>query len=307
MRPRPAMPTDDRPPARLADLAARRRARPTCSAHAVAAALPAAARPGLGGRDRRRPGRHRRVHRGLRRCRRRRRRTAWSSPPAGPGRPPWPPASSWPPRGPTSTAWSAGTWAPARPPSRRRTSPSPRSGMAYGGITPVGLPADWPVLVDPAVAAADFVVIGSGTRGSKLAVPGAAARRAAGRRGARRARASRCPSRRAAAGAAPGAARAPGRQRRRLGRAARASPPTTTGATWRTGRRTGAATERSEPPGRRGRARAGRVGAGRHALLGAQQVADLDQQLDLGRRRRAGLLAAPAPLDELFIGTTTTK
>ena len=48
------------------------------------------------------------------------------------------------------------------------------SGMAYGGITPVGLPLDWPVLVDPAVAAADWVVIGSGTRGSKLAVPGSA-------------------------------------------------------------------------------------------------------------------------------------
>lgn len=47
------------------------------------------------------------------------------------------------------------------------------SGMAYGGITPVGLPADWPVLVDAEVAAAEFVVIGSGTRGSKLAVPGA--------------------------------------------------------------------------------------------------------------------------------------
>jgi prolyl-tRNA editing enzyme YbaK/EbsC (Cys-tRNA(Pro) deacylase) len=46
------------------------------------------------------------------------------------------------------------------------------SGMAYGGITPVGLPSDWPVLVDPAVAAADWVVIGSGTRGSKLALPG---------------------------------------------------------------------------------------------------------------------------------------
>jgi prolyl-tRNA editing enzyme YbaK/EbsC (Cys-tRNA(Pro) deacylase) len=46
------------------------------------------------------------------------------------------------------------------------------SGMAYGGITPVGLPAGWPVLVDPAVAAADLVVVGSGTRGSKLAVPG---------------------------------------------------------------------------------------------------------------------------------------
>jgi prolyl-tRNA editing enzyme YbaK/EbsC (Cys-tRNA(Pro) deacylase) len=47
------------------------------------------------------------------------------------------------------------------------------SGMAYGGITPLGLPADWPVLVDAAVAAADVVVVGSGTRGSKLAVPGA--------------------------------------------------------------------------------------------------------------------------------------
>ena len=47
------------------------------------------------------------------------------------------------------------------------------SGMAYGGITPVGLPSSWPVLVDAAVAASDLVVIGSGTRGSKLAVPGA--------------------------------------------------------------------------------------------------------------------------------------
>jgi prolyl-tRNA editing enzyme YbaK/EbsC (Cys-tRNA(Pro) deacylase) len=49
------------------------------------------------------------------------------------------------------------------------------SGMAYGGITPVGLPAGWPVLVDSAVAAADWVVIGSGIRGSKLALPGHAA------------------------------------------------------------------------------------------------------------------------------------
>jgi prolyl-tRNA editing enzyme YbaK/EbsC (Cys-tRNA(Pro) deacylase) len=48
------------------------------------------------------------------------------------------------------------------------------SGMAYGGITPLGLPPSWPVLVDPAVAATQFVVVGSGTRGSKLAVPGAA-------------------------------------------------------------------------------------------------------------------------------------
>jgi prolyl-tRNA editing enzyme YbaK/EbsC (Cys-tRNA(Pro) deacylase) len=47
------------------------------------------------------------------------------------------------------------------------------SGMAYGGITPIGLPPGWPILVDAAVAAADLVVVGSGTRGSKIAVPGA--------------------------------------------------------------------------------------------------------------------------------------
>jgi prolyl-tRNA editing enzyme YbaK/EbsC (Cys-tRNA(Pro) deacylase) len=48
------------------------------------------------------------------------------------------------------------------------------SGMAYGGITPIGLPPSWPVLVDAAVAATGLVVVGSGTRGSKLAVPGPA-------------------------------------------------------------------------------------------------------------------------------------
>ncbi len=46
------------------------------------------------------------------------------------------------------------------------------TGMEYGGITPIGLPADWPVLVDAAVAAAPAVVIGSGVRHSKLALPG---------------------------------------------------------------------------------------------------------------------------------------
>ena len=46
------------------------------------------------------------------------------------------------------------------------------SGMAYGGITPIGLPDAWPVLVDAAVSAADWVVVGSGTRGSKVALPG---------------------------------------------------------------------------------------------------------------------------------------
>lgn len=55
-----------------------------------------------------------------------------------------------------------------------------RSGMEYGGITPVGLPADWPLLVDAAVAAAPAVVIGSGVRGSKLALPGELAARLSG-------------------------------------------------------------------------------------------------------------------------------
>jgi prolyl-tRNA editing enzyme YbaK/EbsC (Cys-tRNA(Pro) deacylase) len=48
------------------------------------------------------------------------------------------------------------------------------TGMEYGGITPIGLPADWPVLVDAAVAAAPQVVVGSGVRRSKLILPGAA-------------------------------------------------------------------------------------------------------------------------------------
>jgi prolyl-tRNA editing enzyme YbaK/EbsC (Cys-tRNA(Pro) deacylase) len=46
------------------------------------------------------------------------------------------------------------------------------TGMEYGGITPVGLPADWPVLVDEAVAKTASVIIGSGIRGSKLRLPG---------------------------------------------------------------------------------------------------------------------------------------
>ncbi|MBB2913920.1 prolyl-tRNA editing enzyme YbaK/EbsC (Cys-tRNA(Pro) deacylase) [Streptosporangium becharense] len=46
------------------------------------------------------------------------------------------------------------------------------TGMEYGGITPLGLPEEWPVLVDEAVAAHPGVVIGSGVRRSKLAVPG---------------------------------------------------------------------------------------------------------------------------------------
>jgi len=54
------------------------------------------------------------------------------------------------------------------------------TGMEYGGITPVGLPGDWPLLVDAAVAAAPAVVIGSGVRHSKLALPGELVARLAG-------------------------------------------------------------------------------------------------------------------------------
>jgi prolyl-tRNA editing enzyme YbaK/EbsC (Cys-tRNA(Pro) deacylase) len=42
------------------------------------------------------------------------------------------------------------------------------TGMEYGGITPVGLPADWPILVDRGVADQPRVIVGSGLRGSKL-------------------------------------------------------------------------------------------------------------------------------------------
>ncbi|CAN5298057.1 YbaK/EbsC family protein [soil metagenome] len=48
------------------------------------------------------------------------------------------------------------------------------SGMEYGGITPLGLPADWPILVDGAVADLPWTIIGSGLRRSKLAIPGSA-------------------------------------------------------------------------------------------------------------------------------------
>jgi prolyl-tRNA editing enzyme YbaK/EbsC (Cys-tRNA(Pro) deacylase) len=48
------------------------------------------------------------------------------------------------------------------------------TGMEYGGITPLGVPAGWPVLIDPAVAGTDLVVVGSGVRRSKLVLPGAA-------------------------------------------------------------------------------------------------------------------------------------
>ncbi|MEV0153392.1 YbaK/EbsC family protein [Micromonospora sp. NPDC050686] len=48
------------------------------------------------------------------------------------------------------------------------------TGMEYGGITPIGLPESWPILVDSRVVATPHVIIGSGVRHSKIALPGPA-------------------------------------------------------------------------------------------------------------------------------------
>ena len=54
------------------------------------------------------------------------------------------------------------------------------SGMEYGGITPIGVPPEWPVWIDAAVHETPWVVIGSGVRHSDLVVPGASLARLAG-------------------------------------------------------------------------------------------------------------------------------
>jgi prolyl-tRNA editing enzyme YbaK/EbsC (Cys-tRNA(Pro) deacylase) len=46
------------------------------------------------------------------------------------------------------------------------------SEMEYGGITPIGLPSIWRVLVDEACLDIPAAIIGSGVRRSKLLVPG---------------------------------------------------------------------------------------------------------------------------------------
>ncbi|MCN9240983.1 YbaK/EbsC family protein [Streptomyces sp. RY43-2] len=48
------------------------------------------------------------------------------------------------------------------------------TGMEYGGITPLGLPGSWPVLVDSSVVDLPCVLVGSGRRRGKLLVPGKA-------------------------------------------------------------------------------------------------------------------------------------
>jgi prolyl-tRNA editing enzyme YbaK/EbsC (Cys-tRNA(Pro) deacylase) len=47
------------------------------------------------------------------------------------------------------------------------------SGMEYGGITPVGLPPAWRVLIDRQVVDGGPAIIGAGVRHAKLVLPGA--------------------------------------------------------------------------------------------------------------------------------------
>jgi prolyl-tRNA editing enzyme YbaK/EbsC (Cys-tRNA(Pro) deacylase) len=54
------------------------------------------------------------------------------------------------------------------------------TGMEYGGITPIGLPTSWPVLIDRRVVDSELLVIGSGVRRSKILLPGALLPRLAG-------------------------------------------------------------------------------------------------------------------------------
>lgn len=56
------------------------------------------------------------------------------------------------------------------------------TGMEYGGITPIGLPESWPVLIDANVIKTDLVIIGSGIRRSKILLPGHLLSRFAGAR-----------------------------------------------------------------------------------------------------------------------------
>lgn len=47
-----------------------------------------------------------------------------------------------------------------------------RTGMEYGGITPLGLPGDWRIFVDAGLLEAETVILGSGVRRSKILMSG---------------------------------------------------------------------------------------------------------------------------------------
>lgn len=47
------------------------------------------------------------------------------------------------------------------------------TGMEYGGITPIGIPADWALFVDSRIPALSQVIVGAGIRAAKIVLPGA--------------------------------------------------------------------------------------------------------------------------------------
>lgn len=47
------------------------------------------------------------------------------------------------------------------------------TGMEYGGITPIGLPSEWSLYLDPRVVAVPHAIVGSGIRASKIQLAGA--------------------------------------------------------------------------------------------------------------------------------------
>jgi prolyl-tRNA editing enzyme YbaK/EbsC (Cys-tRNA(Pro) deacylase) len=47
------------------------------------------------------------------------------------------------------------------------------TGMMIGGVTPFGLPGDVPIYVDDAINGLDYVILGSGSRSTKIKMPGA--------------------------------------------------------------------------------------------------------------------------------------
>lgn len=54
------------------------------------------------------------------------------------------------------------------------------TGMEYGGITPIGLPDGWRLLVEESLTSVPVVVVGSGVRRGKLLLPGAVLAQAPG-------------------------------------------------------------------------------------------------------------------------------
>ncbi len=46
-----------------------------------------------------------------------------------------------------------------------------KTGMEYGSITPIGLPKDWAILVDPLIKNQEQIIIGGGLVNSKISLP----------------------------------------------------------------------------------------------------------------------------------------